>query len=313
MTRKVIATIFLLAYAGLVDSATSQRLNGFLIDEPLVPADLIQHGGPPRDGIPAINSPRFIAAANADFLKPSDRVLGISIDGDSKAYPVRILNYHEVVNDWFNEQPVAITYCPLCGSGVAFSARIADKELSFGVSGLLYNSDVLLYDRETMSLWSQIAGKAVNGPLKGSDLQQIPVRHTSWQDWRQRNPDTLVMSTQTGFARINYHRDPYADYRDTNRLWFAVGNTDRRLSNKAWVLGVVADDRSKAYPLRALKEAESPLHDQIGGVPVTIQFDNKHQTAIATDQEGNHLESIQLYWFAWAAFHPDTAIWKHDN
>lgn len=313
MIRTALLTLLWFAIGSIANSAETQRINGFLIDGPLVPADLIQKGGPPRDGIPAIDSPQFVSAEDADFLDPDDRVLGIALGGSSKAYPVRILNRHEVVNDWISERPVVVTYCPLCGSGVAFSAMIAGRELTFGVSGLLYNSDVLLYDRETESLWSQIAGKSVNGALKGKDLLQLPLQHTSWQDWRQRHPDTRVLSTETGFRFIDYNRDPYADYRRSSRLWFPVSSRDGRLQNKTWVLGVVADGKARAYPLRSLKNSESPLQDRIGEVVVSIKFDSEHQTAVALDQNGDFLESIQLYWFAWAAFHPDTSVWSRDD
>jgi hypothetical protein len=311
--RNALLTVLVSAITGNANSAEPYRLNGFLIDEPLISADLIQKGGPPRDGIPAIDSPQFVSAENADFLDPDDRILGLSVGDSSKAYPVRILNRHEVVNDWISEQPVVVTYCPLCGSGVAFSAMISGRESTFGVSGLLYNSDVLLYDRETESLWSQIAGKSVNGALKGADLQQLPLQHTSWQNWRQHHPDTRVLSADTGFPFINYDRDPYAEYRRSNRLWFPVANEDSRLRNKTWVLGVVAGGKAKAYSLRSLKKSDSPIQDRIGEISVTIEFDVKHQTAVALDQDRNYLESIQLYWFAWAAFYPDTLIWSHDD
>jgi len=290
-------------------SADNLQLNGFLIENPMVPADSIEKGGPPRDGIPAINSPLFVSAEAADFLDDDDRVLGISIGGSAKAYPVRILSRHEVVNDQIRGQPVVITYCPLCGSGIAFSAAVEQVSLTFGVSGLLYNSDVLLYDSETESLWSQISKTAINGPLKGAELAQLPLRHTTWEDWRQRYPDTRVLSTETGFASIDYDRDPYAGYKNSNRLWFAVSNSDMRLGRKDWVLGVTIGGSAKAYPFRKMKNSTSPIQDRIGDSSVTIRFDGEHQTAVALDSSGNPLEAVQLYWFAWAAFHPDSSIW----
>jgi len=301
---------FLIILCAAAYSADAQRLNGFNIDEPLVPVDEIMKGGPPRDGIPSIDSPQFVAADKAGFLDPDDRVLGITHGGRSKAYPVKILNRHEIVNDWLDERPVVVTFCPLCGSGVAFSGAVDGRELTFGVSGLLYNSDVLLYDRETGSLWSQIAAKSVNGPLKGSELTQWPTQHTSWEDWRQRYPETRVLSTDTGFSRIHYDQDPYKRYKNTPKLMFSVSNTDKRLRNKDWVLGVIADGATRAYPLDSLKMKASPIIDHIGDVTVTIHFDSKHQTAVAVDQDGEALESIQLYWFAWAAFHPETSVWN---
>ena len=311
--RFILASVLLITLSSSICSAESLRLNGFRIDDPLIPADAIEKGGPPRDGIPSIDSPLFVAAADADFLEPDDRVLGITHGERSKAYPVRILNHHEIVNDWINEQPVVVTYCPLCGSGVAFSGTVDGSELTFGVSGLLYNSDVLLYDRKTGSLWSQIAGKSINGPLKGSKLVQWPLQHTTWENWLQRHPDTQVLSTNTGFAFIDYDSDPYRQYRNSSRLWFSVSNKDKRLRNKDWVLGVTVGEEFRAYPFRSLKKYESPIEDRIGDIAITIQFDSKHQTVAALDQDGKHLQSIQLYWFAWAAFHPDTSIWNCDD
>ena len=173
--------------------------NGFDLQGSLVPAKEIRHGGPPRDGIPALDQPRFIPAASASYLKPDDRVLGMELNGIVKAYPIRILDWHEIANDDFNGQPVVVTYCPLCGTGMAFSAQIGGSRTTFGVSGLLYNSDVLLYDRQTDSLWSQLLGKAITGPLKGTELKLIPLRHTTWRAWKSEHPDTLV---QIGRAHV---------------------------------------------------------------------------------------------------------------
>jgi hypothetical protein len=308
--RASINIFFLISLCVAVYAADAQRLNGFDLDEPLVPAGAIEKGGPPRDGIPSLDSPVFVAPDEANFLDPEDRVLGIALGGKSKAYPVKILNRHEIVNDWLNERPVVVTFCPLCGSGVAFSATVDGRELTFGVSGLLYNSDVLLYDRETGSLWSQILAKSVNGSLKGHEMTQLPLQHTTWKDWRTRHPGTRVLSTQTGFRHIDYDQDPYKRYKNSTRLMFSVSNTDKRLKNKEWVLGVIVDGAARAYPFDELKNEAAPILDQIGDVAVSVHFDDHNQTAIAVDQDGEVLQSIQLYWFAWAAFHPDTSVWN---
>ncbi|NIR48043.1 DUF3179 domain-containing protein, partial [candidate division KSB1 bacterium] len=150
--------------------ALAQTKNGFDLSGSLIPPDEILAGGPPRDGIPAIDNPKFVSPSEADFLQPEDRVLGIDRNGVAKAYPIKIVNWHEIINDRFGDEAVVVTYCPLCGSGVAFSAEINAKATTFGVSGLLYNNDVLLYDRRTKSLWSQLMGKAVTGPLKAEEL-----------------------------------------------------------------------------------------------------------------------------------------------
>ena len=145
---------------GMPMRAGARTLNGFDLTDTLIPEHLIEAGGPPRDGIPAIDEPLFVDSSRAG-LSDTDRVLGLSFGAVARAYPVRILNWHEIVNDRIADQPVAVTYCPLCGSGMAFDARVGGQITRFGVSGLLYNSDVLLYDRRTGSLWSQIMARAV--------------------------------------------------------------------------------------------------------------------------------------------------------
>ena len=161
-----------------------QIRKGFNLSNATIPIDFIRDGGPPRDGIPSIDNPKFLPVKEAGFIEPTDRVLGINFNGVQKAYPVKILNFHEIVNDYCDDQTVVITFCPLCGSGVSFNAMIEDKPRTFGVSGLLYNSDVLLYDRESETLWSQIKGEAVAGPLVGKPLEIIPTYVTSWKAWR---------------------------------------------------------------------------------------------------------------------------------
>lgn len=182
-------------------------MNGFILDGALIPEKEIFSGGPPKDGIPSLDNPKFIKAAQAHFLHDEDQVLALKRNGIAKAYPLRILNWHEIVNDRFGNEAIIITYCPLCGSGTASEAKVAGKILQFGVSGLLYNSDVLMYDRQTQSLWSQILSQAVTGSMKGTLLPAVAVTHTTWVDWRNRHPDTLVLDTNTGFNR-NYRKPP---------------------------------------------------------------------------------------------------------
>ncbi|MDZ7685377.1 MAG: DUF3179 domain-containing protein [Gammaproteobacteria bacterium] len=202
---------FLLAAVALLlcVPASAATKNGFELEDPLIPVDEIISGGPPRDGIPAINEPTFVDPDEAGFMDEDDRVMGVVIDGVARAYPIKILNWHEAVNDKISTQHFIVTYCPLCGSGMVFASNAGkDGRLVFGISGLLYDSDVLLFDRNTESLWSQLMGKAVSGPLKGTDLPQLPARHTTWGDWLERHPGSQVMSTETGFGR-SYERSPY--------------------------------------------------------------------------------------------------------
>jgi hypothetical protein len=301
------ATASALALAATPDRAA---YNGFDVTGALIPIGAIERGGPPKDGIPAIDRPQFVAAAKAG-LRADDRVLGLAFNGVTKAYPVRILNWHEVVNDRFGDVPVAITYCPLCGTGVAFDARLGDRVLNFGVSGLLYNSDVLLYDRGTESLWSQLKQQAVSGPLKGTLLKLLPLVPTSWADWRGRHPATLVLSNDTGFAR-DYARDPYAGYEQVQRLMFGVEHRDDRFPAKEWVLGLSVGAARKAYPFSVLDRAAGggEIRDVVGGEPVVVRYDRQHRTAQAFDAQGRPLAGVTAFWFAWVAFNPRTEVYR---
>jgi hypothetical protein len=282
-------------------------MNGFDLDEPLVAEDQIKRGGPPRDGIPSIDKPRFIAVDAVDFLKADDRVLGLVINNEARAYPIAILNWHEIVNDEFDGQAVVISYCPLCGTGMAFEPELPVKE--FGVSGLLYNSDVLLYDRETESLWSQIMSKAISGPLKGTSLNALPLTHTSWLDWKDQHPDSLVLSTNTGYTR-DYSKSPYGGYEKSNKIFFPVSASDQRFHNKEWVLGVNIGEIYKAYPFSELEKTTSPVKDKISGELIEVIFDRENSSARALDEQGREIPTVMAYWFAWYAFHPDTKVFQ---
>ena len=185
--------------------------------------------GPGKDEIPAIMFPEFLSAedANRSFLKPQDRVIGFTSEGIAKAYPVKILNWHEIVNDRVADQYIAITFCPLCGTGMVCDANLPRGKLTFGVSSLLYQSDILLYDHQTKSLWSQIMSEAVTGPLTGTHLTLLPSTQTTWQKWQNKYPQTLVLSDQTGFKR-DYSRDPYEGYDKIPRLMFNVDESSNR-------------------------------------------------------------------------------------
>jgi hypothetical protein len=267
-------------------------------------------GGPRRDGIPAIDRPAFVTVDEATFLASNDRVLGLELEGMAKAYPIKILNWHEVVNDRFGERPVAITYCPLCGSGVAFAAGAPGRVRQFGVSGLLFNSDVLLYDRETESLWSQLLMQAVSGPDKGERLAPLPLVHTSWQAWRDKHPETLVLSTKTGFDR-DYSVNPYPGYATDDAVRFPVRERSARYHPKERVLGVEVNGTFKAYPLLELsRQGMSTFNDVIDGQLIVIQFDAQSESARALDHRGELLPAITAFWFAWYAFHPDTEVFQ---
>ena len=291
-------------------SAWAIERNGFRLDGAAVPVDEILPGGPPRDGIPAVDRPRFVPAARARHLKPEDRVLGVVRGKLARAYPIAILNWHEVVNDRFGDEAVVVTFCPLCGTGMAFAARVGGQDLVFGVSGLLYNSDVLLYDRQTESLWSQIMAQAVTGPMRGQRLTFLPTSHTTWGEWRTRHPKAEVLSPETGYGR-DYARDPYAGYRESPQLMFPVATQDKRLHPKEQVIGLSLDGEHKAYPFSDLARAgRRVIEDRVGSQSIRIEFDAQARTGRVLDAEGRELPSVIAFWFAWLAFHPDTALFK---
>jgi len=285
--------------------------NGFDLSNATLPREEILHGGPPRDGIPALSSPKLIPALDAEYLEPTDRVVGITLKNQSRAYPIAILNWHEIVNDEIDGQRFAITYCPLCGTAVAFDATIDGQPTDFGVSGLLYNSDVLLYDRDTESLWSQILGKSISGKRVGKSLTAIPISHTTWRDWLEQHPETMVLSDDTGFSR-DYQRDPYAGYEESRYTYFAVNNeAPDSYHPKEIVLGLGIDGLYKAYPFIELdKQGKSRFSDTVNGKRFDFAWDTANRSVTVTDADGRPVAGIQGFWFAWFAFHPDTEIFK---
>ena len=286
---------------------SAESKNGFELDDALVPPDEILNGGPGRDGIRSLDYPAFVSAGDAAFLKDKDRVLGLELNGVARAYPIRILNYHEIVNDAFGDHAVVVTYCPLCNSGIAFDATVDRVRLEFGVSGLLYNSDVLLYDRQTGSLWSQIEKMAISGDMKGTALTAFPLRHTTWRDWVARYPDTEVLSDETGFRR-NYKVNPYPNYSRSSALYFPVAEENSQYRRKSLVLGLEIDGHFKAYPFRELSKSPREFVDEFQGHTFEVQYDDKNKTASIVGENGDEWPTLISFWFAWYAFHPNTEI-----
>ncbi len=299
------AILILAAWLGLGKTPTTT----FDLTRHSVPLDQIVDGGPGKDGIPAILTPRFVSSAEATFLQDADRVLGLRSGGEAKAYPIKILNWHEIVNDTIDGKPVVVTYCPLCGTGIAFEATLQGRRHTYGVSGLLYQSDLLMYDHQTESLWSQIGMHAVAGPLTGERLKPIYMEHTTWAEWRTAYPATLALSTRTGSLR-NYDQDPYTGYAENTEIFFDTAHFDPSYHPKEWVIGVEIDGTTKAYPFKELTKVASPVRDQIGHQRVTLQFDTRTRSASITDADGKPLPSVMAYWFAWYTFHLKTEIFK---
>lgn len=309
-----IPALVLLSLAVIPLRGDSETRNGFSLANSLIPIEAILPGGPPKDGIPAIDRPKFISAANATYLDPQDRIVGVDLNGQVKAYPIAILNWHEIVNDKIGGKPIVVSFCPLCGTAMVFNAD-AKGIRTFGVSGLLYNSDVLMYDRESQSLWSQIQQQAVTGPMAGTRLELVAASHTSWQAWSARHPDTWVLSRETGYQR-DYERNPYADYQLQRTLYFPVAHNSNRYHPKEQVLGIHLNGITRAYPFVELaKQAKPQFVDTINGQRVLVEWRDRARTAsvyalVEGNQRGVALPVTIAYWFAWFAFYPQTEVFQ---
>jgi uncharacterized protein DUF3179 len=284
-------------------------LSGFDLAHHVVPPEQIRDGGPAKDAIPAVRDPQFVKASQATFLEANDKVIGVVVEGRARAYPIRILNWHEVVDDSIEGTPLAVTFCPLVqGAAVYKRTGGGGQTLVFGVSGKLYQSNLVLYDANTQSLWSQLDGRALAGPMAGQKLSAIPSTVTTWEAWRKKHPETDVLSLNTGYAR-DYGIDPYWGYEHGAELASPVTHLDERLDPHEIVLGISAGGQDEAFPLSKLAGAPMPLRIQLGGADLTINYDAGSGAASAS-VAGERIPAYDGYWFAWAAFHPATAIWS---
>lgn len=281
---------------------------GFDFTRLTVPRTEIHPGGPPKDGIPALTKPRLISADKATYLRADDRVIGVVSGRDARAYPLKILNYHEIVNDEVGESPVAVTYCPLCDSAAVFDRRTPLGTRDFGVSGLLYNSNVLMYDRggESESLWSQMKTQGISGPAANQPLKSLPLELTTWSDWRGRYPQTRVLSTRTGHNR-DYGRNPYGSYFETPGLMFTVQPLSDRLPLKERVLGVWTGSASRAYPESSFSPERRRVEDVIDGKRLVVEFNPQSRSLRVAEAESG-IEWMYSLWFAWYAFRPETDV-----
>ncbi len=236
---------------------------------PLVDVDRLISGGPPPDGIPSIDRPVFTTADEVDFLTSDEPVLAVEVGGVARAYPVQVVIWHEIVNDTVGGTPVAVTYCPLCNSAVAFDRRAADRVLTFGVSGRLYNSDLVMFDRQTESLWPQLEGRAVAGVLTGTELAPVTVQTVPWGEWRRAHPRGQVLTRDTGYDR-DYGRNPYVGYDDPGTDPFLLDvSADDRLPAKTRVVGLGDGPDAVAVTAESL-QADGVRELVVGGEAVVL-------------------------------------------
>ena len=273
----------------------------------IVSPDKLISGGPPKDGIPSIDNPKFVSVSDADeWIQDDELVLAITYKGEKRVYPLQILVWHEIVNDVIAGDPILITYCPLCGSGIAYERKIDGNPVEFGVSGKLYNSNLVMYDRKTDTYWTQIDGNAIVGQLTGQRLTSISIDTVVWRDWKENNADSMVLSQDTGFMRL-YGDDPYGNYYENSFLFFPVENTDNRIPAKTVVFGVEVNGTYKAYRQDDVKEA-GLIEDSVGDVDVIISIDDSGVVTITNKKTGEKIVKERDFWFAWYAFHPDTTL-----
>lgn len=270
-----------------------------------VALDDLHQGCPARDCIPSIDSPKYVSAAEATHVADEDMVVAISLHGDQRAYPARILDRHEIVNDTIGGVPIAITWCPLCGSAVGIERDVGGEITTFGVSGVLYNSDLVFYDRASNTLWDQVEAKGIVGSNTGKELTLVPVTMTTWARWRKAHPETRVLSTDTGFDK-DYSTDPYARYRGSAGLMFPVSSEDDRIHPKSVVHGFDTGGTRIAYT-QALLEKKGNHVIEFGELELTATLHDDGSVTLE-DQHGERYVGTRLFWFAWYTFHPDTEL-----
>lgn len=321
----------------------------FLRPEYLTPAkakiraEEITWGGVVKDGIPSLDNPAMISAAKASYLRDDDLVFGVSINGDLRAYPLRIMGWHEMFNDVIGGVPVALAYCTLCGSGILYETKVKgrNKPLIFGSSGFLYRSNKLMFDRATLSLWNQFTGKPVTGKLanSGIELQQRPVVIARWDDWRTANPKTQVLALDTGYNRNYGSGEVYKEYFASKDLMFPALADQTRQRQKDYVFGIRRFGGAKAWPLTAFTK-KPVINDSVADFPVVVLGDTDTRSARAyergelkfalkagkltsndgvvwtlgeealTASDGRNLPRVAghvAYWFAWDGYLGDGA------
>jgi len=285
-----------------------------------VPFDEFLSGGPPKDGIPALDAPRFAAAAATTYLEPREPVIELTVDGETRAYPLQILIWHEIVNDELRGVPVAVTFCPLCNTAIAFDRRVEGRTLDFGTTGKLRHSDLVMYDRQSESWWQQFGGEALVGRYTGTRLERLPARIVAWADFARSHPGARVLTRETGFDRA-YGSNPYQGYDDIGSPPIFAVPEDDRLPPKERVVYVERDKESVAVPYSTLARRRT-VRLELGGSELVVRWRGGVASALdageiasgrdvgAADvtENGRRVPFSEPFWFALAAFDPDVQI-----
>jgi hypothetical protein len=334
VTRKLLLVLVVasLAGAGISTAASGKQCLasfdiavGFQTDfcRHLVPLSQFQSGGPGKDGIPAIDHPRFAAASSIRWLKPREPVIELSVGRDVRAYPLQILIWHEIVNDRVGGVPVAVTFCPLCDTAIAFDRRVQGRTFSFGTTGNLRNSDLVMYDRQSESWWQQFGGEALVGHYAGTHLRELPAQIVAWGDFAHAHPHGLVLTRNTGYARA-YGDNPYPGYDDVSKPPFfpAANSSDHRLRPKERVVFIDRGRQAVAIPFSVL-ERKRVVRVTLGGQRLLVRWHPGVASALdagtiaagrdvgAASVVTAHAKPVAFnepFWFAVAAFRPHATI-----
>jgi len=294
-----------------------------------VPFAEIRPGGPPKDGIPPIDRPRFVRVEHTRFLAPREPVIAVEVSGEVRAYPIEILIWHEIVNDEIGGVPLAVTFCPLCNTALVFDRRVDGRTLDFGTTGNLRHSDLVMYDRQTESWWQQFGGEGIVGRYTGARLEQVPARIVAWEDFERSHPEGLVLerpkthplSRNSGFLRP-YGENPYEGYDDVDSSpLFQTANDDDRLSPKERVVFVERGDEAVAIPFAVL-EKRRVVRIVVDGHRLVVRWRGGVSSPLDSDavgkgrdigaaevfEEGKLIAFDEPFWFAVAAFRPDVHV-----
>ena len=327
----VVAVALLVSVTGASRAVSAKRCAappqiafGFTTDfcRHLVPLSQFQAGGPGKDGIPALDQPRFARASSVDWLAFREPVIELAVGQDVRAYPLEILIWHEIVNDRVGGTPVAITFCPLCNTAIAYDRRVQGRTLSFGTTGDLRNSDLVMYDRQTESCWQQFGGQAIVGRYAGARLRQLPAQIVAWRAFVRRYPHGLVLTRNTGFSRP-YGQNPYSGYDDASSPPFfpAANAGDHRLPPKERVVFLERGRDAAVVPFSVLQlkrvvrvtvGAHHLLVGWRGGVASALDSSSiphgRDVGAASVTEHGQPVVFDEPFWFAVAAFRPHVRI-----
>jgi hypothetical protein len=260
------------------------------------------------DCVPVLDMPRFLSVAQSEFLDDDDEVLLVDYKGIRKVYPIKIMRIHEIANDYFWNEPVAVAYCGLCATAVAFVAKVNGERARFGMTGLLHNSNMVMYDNLSYTLWGQVSGRGIVGPNTGVALKRLYVALLSWKQAKASYDDLQVLQ-QTPESRAQIGRKEYINYTRTQKLWFPVAKKDSRLLQKAKVQGFIIDGQPVAITNNILLRKNS-LQQTINERQIQITLHDNAVVEVTDINDGKSFMPLQSYWFAWFNFYPQTKLIK---